>query len=183
MVAPKLPLATLILPWDRIFFDTLIKYSFTLSPTSYCHLTDKSLITMYVYYLFTSFKVLFMSMWQWKGMMWNVQIPKMPLSHPKGPPQLKKSLKFQLLAEIFWTPSPLFEKGPYGQKFWYFVPNSNYKVSKFQTPLPYFQKPNLTAFTNWGCPNLQISYTLPSTQSVLHLNTFAIFQGFFFQLK
>ena len=31
----------------------------------------------------------------------------------KGPPQLKKSLKFQLLAEIFWTPSPpSSKKGP-----------------------------------------------------------------------
>ena len=29
----------------------------------------------------------------------------------KGPPQLKKSLKFQLLAEIFWTP-PSSKKGP-----------------------------------------------------------------------
>ena len=28
----------------------------------------------------------------------------------KGPPQLKKSLKFQLLTEIFWTPSPPLQK-------------------------------------------------------------------------
>ena len=31
----------------------------------------------------------------------------------KGPPQLKKASKVQLLAEIFQTPPPLLKKGPY----------------------------------------------------------------------
>ena len=33
------------------------------------------------------------------------QLEHLEVCLPKGPPQLKKSLKFQLLAEIFWTPS------------------------------------------------------------------------------
>ena len=62
----------------------------------------------------------------------------MMLNHTKGPPQLKKSLKVQLLTKFFGPPPPLFEKGPYQQKRRYFVPNSNYKVWFFQNfkPLP-----------------------------------------------
>ena len=75
---------------------------------------------------------------------------------------LKKSLK-QLLAEIFWTPSPLFENGPYWRKRRYFVPNSNYKVRFFWIfkPPPYFiRKPNLTDFINWGGPLTNLFWLL-----------------------
>ena len=70
----------------------------------------------------------------------------------QGRPQMKKSQKFQLLAEIFQTPSPLFKKGPTDEnvgisyliviiKFGFF--------RNFQPPLPYFtRKPNLTDFYN-----------------------------------
>ena len=64
-------------------------------------------------------------------------LPKKKRVKVKGPPQLKKSLKFQLLAEIFWPPPPpLFEKGPYRRKRRYFVPNSNYKVRFFRSSNP-----------------------------------------------
>ena len=52
---------------------------------------------------------------------------------------LKKSLKFQLLAKIFSTPSPPLWKRALPTKTWYFEPYYNYKVlffSTFQTPSP-----------------------------------------------
>ena len=76
----------------------------------------------------------------------------------KGATSIEKTLKFQLLAKIFWTPSPLFEKGPYRRKRRYFVPNSNSKVRFFWNfNPPYFTKnPNLTDFYNWGGPLLNL---------------------------
>ena len=45
----------------------------------------------------------------------------------KEPTQMKKFLKFQLLAEIFWIPRQFSKKRSYQQKCHFFVPNSNYK--------------------------------------------------------
>ena len=46
---------------------------------------------------------------------------------------IEKIPKISASGQNFWTPSPLFKKGPYQRECQYFVPNSNYKVCFFQT--------------------------------------------------